>query len=190
MAETKEINRSDHKNYWSLLVDSSFQQFFSGRSTKIEHGQMQSLFDRATRTLADQGEKAEDVFIGLSHTSTADFQIVINESYRLYSPIGCLISDADFDYYKASSYVPDPFPKDEWLQRMVSAVVGFTLTKDQALMLMHLEVIHDNYEFEDFPEQIALCAQHFALWYPYNPQNFPAWQPSLNIHGESNAAIS
>ena len=175
--------KQNHKNYWGLLDGTPFQTFFSGKSTKIEHGQMQSLFDYATKHLAEQGEKA--VHLGTEGT-LADFQVEIDDSYRLYSPIGFLMSDADFDYFKASNYIPVPFPKDEWLMSMVSNYVEFDLTKDQALMLMHLEAIHDNYDFEDMPAQFALAAQHFQLWCPPNePRVFQAYQQPLELTGAS-----
>lgn len=155
--------------YWSLLVDSPCRTFFSGRTTKKEQSQMQWLFQGAVMHMCLQGQVAIDV------NMNANFQIRVDDDLRLYSPIGVYMDEDDFDYIEHSSYIPTFFVNDDWLRELVSNNIGWTLTDDQAIMLMHLEVIHDNYTYDEQYEQFAHVATHFGLWLPEKEA------PNLNV---------
>lgn len=174
--------------YWSLLDDISsmhpkFQAFYSGKGTKREHAQMQWLFQGAMMHMTLQAAASID------HSKRANFQLKVpGANHRVYSPIGFYMGEDDFDYFEQSSYIPTFFAKDEWLRHIVSTFVGWVLTDDQAMMLMHLEVIHDNYEFDDMHTQFEYCATHFGLFYPSRDETIPvlqkppeAVQPSLQL---------
>lgn len=180
--------------YWSLLEDvktttpdgsgdNKFQVFYSGGGTKREHAQMQWLFQGAMMHMTLQAAASID------HAKRAHYQLAVpGTDHRVYSPIGFYMDEADFDYFTQSSYIPTFFADDMWLQKIVSDFIGWTLTKDQALMLMHLDLIHDNYEFKDMPTQFGYCAQHFGLFLPMPNETIPvlqkppeAIQPSLRL---------
>lgn len=174
--------------YWSLLddigsMDPKFQAFYSGRGTKREHAQTQWLFQGAMMHMTLQAAASID------HNARANFQLKVpGADHRVYSPIGFYMEEDDFDYFEQSSYIPTFFAKDEWLRHIVSNFVGWVLTDDQAMMLMHLEVIHDNYEFDDMYTQFEYCATHFGLFLPVRGERIPVLQkppesvqPSLKL---------
>lgn len=146
--------------YWSLLTDSPCRTVFSGKTTKKEQSQMQWLFQGAVMHMNLQGQVAMDTEMKFN------FQIPVVEDLRLYSPIGIYMNEDDFDYMHHSSYIPTFFLNDVWLRELVSRNIGWELTDDQAIMLMHLEVIHDNYVYDEQYEQFQHVATHFGLWLP------------------------
>jgi len=169
--------------YWKLLSDCTFPAFYSGKDTKKDHARMQWLFQGAMMHMTLQAHAA------LDSTNRANFQLKVDDgNHRIYSPIGFFMDEDDFDYFEQSSYIPTFFAKDEWLRHIVSNFVGWVITDDQAMMLMHLEVIHDNYPFEAMYEQFGNCATHFGLFLPDRDETIPALhkppetvQPSLQL---------
>ena len=177
--------RQNHKTYWALLDDTHSEKglFFTARGTKVQHAQMQWLFQGAMMSMTLQQQCSID------ENMRADFQTrVKGTDYRIYSPIGFYMSESDFDYFKQSSYIPSLFIEDEWLRHLVSQFVGWILSDDQARLLLHLEVIHANYALEDMFEQFRHVASHFSLFLPDNESVIPslmkppeAVQPHLSL---------
>ena len=169
--------------YWSLLEDCAFPAFYSGTDTKKQHAQMQWLFQGVMMHMTLQAQASLDSKL------RANFQLKVEGTdHRINSPVGFYMDEADFDYFEQSSYIPTFFAKDEWLRHIVSSFIGWVLTDDQAMMLMHLEVIHDNYAFDDMFEQFGNCATHFGLFLPERNADIPtlqkppeAVQPSLQL---------
>ncbi len=149
-----------YDTYWYFLTDAPCRVIFSGNTTKKEHAQMQWLFQGAVMHMCLQGQVAMDTDMKF------DFQIRVQDDLRLYSPIGIYMNEDDFDYMSHSSYIPDFFLKDLWLRELVSRNIGWELTDDQAIMLSHLEVIHDHFPYDEIYEQFAHVATHFGLWLP------------------------
>jgi len=146
--------------YWELLSDSPTPAFYSGRDSPKEHAQMQWLFQGAMVHLTLQQQCVRN-----DH-SRANFQSKVQGTdHRIYSPIGFYMDENDFDYLEECSYIPTFFPEDGWLRELVSRQIGWALTDDQAIMLMHLEVIHDWYPPYQTPVQFDHVATHFALYY-------------------------
>jgi|TARA_B110000238_G_C15861103_1_gene325252 hypothetical protein len=164
------MTKATHDFYWSFLNDSSLKQtFYSATDTKKEHAAMQWLFQGVMMHMTLQQQASID------HTNRADFQTEIKGTqYRVYSPIGFYMAEDDYDYFKQSSYIPKPFPEDEWLRHIVSQFIGWVITDDQALMLLHLELIHDNYPFDEMSDEFAHCAKHFSLFLPNKDEIIPA----------------
>jgi hypothetical protein len=134
---------------------------YSGKDTKLEHAQMQWLYQGAMMHMTLQAEASID------RTQRAHFQMKVPDTeFRIYSPTGFYMLEGDFDHYEQSSYIPTFFAADEYLRAIVSNGIGWTLTDDQAMMLMHLEVIHDNYTFAAMFTQFEHCATHFGLFLP------------------------
>ena len=154
--------------YWNLLSDTPFPAFYSGKDTKLEHAQMQWLYQGAMIHMTLQGQ------VSMTQDLEYCFQYEVPETggERLYSPIGYYMDDSAFEHYAVShstlSTTPDPFCHDLDLQKLVSDHIGWELTADQAMMLMHLELIHDNYPIDSMFEQFDYVAIHFGLFSPSN----------------------
>ena len=169
--------------YWSLLTDCPFPAFFSGKGSKLDHSKTQWLFQGAMMHMTLQA------MVSVDHNDRANFQTKVRGTdHRVYSPIGYYMAEDDFDYFESSSYIPNFFPEDEWLQHIVSNYVGWVITRDQAMMLMHLDIIHDNYPIEDMFDQFEYVAQHFGLFLPSRDEKIPvlnkppeAVQPHLQL---------
>jgi hypothetical protein len=172
--------------YWSLMSDlqlkNGVRPLYSGKDSRKEHAQLQWLF------------QCIQMHMTLQHMSKAnsdnlnDYQMEVDEAGvdgRLYSPIGYLMDEAEFDYMRASNHVSGFFFDDQYARDIVSNFIKWELTRDQAMLLMHMDLIHDNYKDDPFP-QFRHAATHFGLFMPdkegsYIPKIPRAVQPHLSL---------
>lgn len=167
--------------YWKLLSDTPYAStspmkpyFYSGRDTKVEHAQMQWLFQGVMIHMTLQAQ------VSVNKDHNFDFQCEVpGTGGRLYSPIGYYMHEDQFDAYTARqttiAAADDPFCINLDLQQLVSDCIGWELTRDQAMMLMHLELVHDNYTIETMFEQFDHVATHFALFSPNKMCELPTF---------------
>ena len=96
--------------YWKLLSDTPYAStspmkpyFYSGRDTKVEHAQMQWLFQGVMIHMTLQAQ------VSVNKDHNFDFQCEVpGTGGRLYSPIGYYMHEDQFDAYTARKLLLQP----------------------------------------------------------------------------------